>query len=954
MQQEVTVSVIVPVYNCEKYLRQFMDSIVGQTLREIEIICVDDGSTDGSLALLRDYAARDSRITVLSQENRGAGSARNAGLDKAKGKYIYFADPDDWCERTLLEKCRESAEQAGSDFVAFGRDIYDEGENKTVKTEHVPATLVAMGSFSPENICDSLFRSFGCAPWNKLYSHDFIRRHGLRFQELPCNNDAFFTNASYLLAEKISVLPDVLYHYRRNRKDSLQWHRLDHPFTYFDVFEELDRVFADRGETVGCAYSYYLFRVIQHLTRLKEIRNLPDAAEYRRRLREDPLFQAGELYEQILPLLPDGSMRLAYSCLCRREFRLVVSLTSYPGRIGTVHQVMESLFAQTVKPDRIILWLAESQFPGREEDLPRSLLDYIPLGLEIGWCTDTCSYKKLLPTLERCPEAAIVTVDDDAIYSGNFLAKLVNGSLNHPGEIICHRVTGMVIDTDGAFHALGGGLFAHEGACFLNKLVGNGGVLYPPHCLHRDVLNESLALELAPTNDDQWFWAQAVLAGTKVREAEEAEYHPTTIVGSQETALTKNNDAGEHLFWKDFARLCGHYPTFEEALRREWAENPHMHYENMQVYRDRLENWHYRATHMLLDLDHPKTYNEKIQWMKLFDSTPLKTKLADKYLVRKWVEEKIGGEYLIPLLGVYDRFEDIDFSALPDRFVVKANHGCGYNYIVKDKRKVDFDDMRKKVNGWLHENYGDKLGTELHYRNIEPKIVIEQYLENEQSHGDLYDYKFWCFNGRVEYVLFLSERNTDGLKMAFYDREWRKQPFAYSYPIDNKVNEKPDNLEQMITLAEKLSAGFMHVRVDFYRLDSGKVYFGEMTFTSASGGGKWNTPGINERLGKLITLPELAYNVDTKEYFQPELTRSRMARSEETAKTGENLKRLQAGEKKLKERNQELEKQLRQLREKEKKTAEFARALESSTSYRLGRVLTKWTHRLLSPLRKGK
>ena len=523
------------------------------------------------------------------------------GLDKAKGKYIYFADPDDWCERTLLEKCRDSAEQAGSDFVAFGRDIYDEGENKTVKTEHVPATLVAMGSFSPENICDSLFRSFGCAPWNKLYSRDFIRHHGLRFQELPCNNDAFFTNASYLLAEKISVLPDVLYHYRRNRKDSLQWHRLDHPFTYFDVFEELDRVFADRGETVGCAYSYYLFRAIQHLTRLKEIRNLPD-----------------------------------------------------------------------------------------------------------------------------------------------------------------------------------------------------------------------------------------------------------------------------------------------------------------------------------------------------------------KYLVRKWVEEKIGGEYLIPLLGVYDRFEDIDFFALPDRFVVKANHGCGYNYIVKDKRKVDFDDMRKKVNGWLHENYGDKLGTELHYRNIEPKIVIEQYLENEQSHGDLYDYKFWCFNGRVEYVLFMSERNTDGVKMAFYDREWRKQPFACSYPIDNKVNEKPDNLEQMITLAEKLSAGFMHVRVDFYRLDSGKVYFGEMTFTSASGGGKWNTPGINERLGKLITLPELAYNVDTKEYFQPELTRSRMARSEETARTGENLKRLQAGEKKLKERNQELEKQLRQLREKEKKTAEFARALESSTSYRLGRVLTKWPHRLLSPLRKGK
>ncbi len=539
-------------------------------------------------------------------------------------------------------------------------------------------------------------------------------------------------------------------------------------------------------------------------------------------------------------------------------------------------------------------------------------------------------------------------MDDDAIYSGNFLAKLVNGSLNHPGEIICHRVTGMVIDTDGAFHALGGGLFAHAGACFMNMPEGVGGVLYPPHCLHRD--DESTA----ETDEDLWLWTQAVLAGTGIRAAEEAEYAPATVAGPRKTAPEKSEYTIGPLFWEDFARLCERYPAFEEALRQEWADHPRMHYENMQVYRDRLENWHYRFSRRMIDLDHPRTYNEKIQWMKLFDSTPLKTELADKYKVRKWVEEKIGGEYLIPLLGVYDRFEDIDFSTLPDRFVVKANHGSAYVYIVKDKRKIDFDDMREKVNGWMSENFGNRTATELHYRDIPPKILIEQYIENTQSGGDLYDYKFMCFNGKVENIMFLSGRNVDGLRIAFYDREWCKYTYAESCPMDHKINKKPENLTLMISLAEKLSAGFPHVRVDFYQLDNGQVYFGEMTFTSESGMSVWDAPGINERLGKLITLPELAYNVDTKEYFQPELTRSRMARSEETAKTGENLKRLQAGEKKLKERNQELEKQLRQLREKEKKTAEFARALESSTSYRLGRVLTKWPHRLLSPLRKGK
>lgn len=954
MQQDVIVSVIVSVYNTEKHLRQFMDSVVAQTLREIEIICVDDGSTDGSPALLREYAARDSRVTVISQENRGVGNARNTGLDAARGKYVFFADPDDWCELTLLEKCRDSMASTGSDFVAFGREVFDDATNKTVRTICIPAALLKMRSFSPENICDSLFQSFGSAIWNKLYSRDFIQRNGLRFQELPCNTDSYFINASYMLAERISVLPDMLYHHRQNREGSLRRDRHDAPFTWFHVFNALDRVFTSRGEAVGCTYSYYLFRVEQHLTRLKSLRSLPDAAEYTRRLREDPLFQAGAYCERILPLLPDRSEQLAYFALCGRNFGLAVSLTSFPARIGLVYQAIESLFAQSVKPDRIILWLAESQFPGKEKALPQSLLEYVPLGLEIGWCGDTRSYKKLLPTLERCPDMAIVTVDDDALYSADFLAKLVKGSVDHPGEIICHRVTGIVIDTDGAFHALGGGLFAHAGARFLNKPVGNGGVLYPPHCLYRDVLNDSLVLELAPTNDDQWFWAQAVLAGTGIRAVEEAEYQPATVAGSQETALTKMNDSGERLFWKDFARLCGYYPAFEDALRREWAENPSLHFDNMQVYRNRLENWYYRTTRTLLDLDHPKTYNEKIQWMKLFDSTPLKTKLADKYLVRKWVEDKIGGEYLIPLLGVYDRFDEIDFSTLPDRFVVKANHGCTYNYIVKDKRTVNFDDMREKVNGWLNDNYGERPDTELHYRDIKPKILIEQYIENTQSHGDLYDYKFMCFNGQVEYIMFLSERNIDGLKIAFYDREWRKYTFAEGCLMDHKINKKPANLELMTALAEKLSAGFSHVRVDFYHLDSGKVYFGEMTFTSESGLGVWEAPEVNERLGRLITLPKLGYNVDTKEYFPPELTRSRMARSEETVKLPAKLTQLQAEEKKLKARNQQLEKQLRQLQEKEKKTAEFARALEKSTSYRLGRALTKWPHRLLNLVRKGK
>lgn len=287
-----------------------------------------------------------------------------------------------------------------------------------------------------------------------------------------------------------------------------------------------------------------------------------------------------------------------------------------------------------------------------------------------------------------------------------------------------------------------------------------------------------------------------------------------------------------------------------------------------KIYKRALQQWWKSKGYYPLNLDNPKTFNEKIQWMKLYDSTPVKTKLADKYLVRDWVKEKIGDNYLIPLLGVYDRFEDIDFNILPNQFVIKCNHGCGYNIIVKDKQQVDYGEIKSKLYKWMNENFGFKVGLELHYRDIERKIIIEEYIENKASGGDLYDYKFWCFNGKVKYIQFLSERNTDGLKMAFYDKEWVKQNFVYSYPLDSKTIKRPDNLQEMIALAEKLSEGFNHVRVDFYRMDDGRIFFGEMTFTSASGACKWNDENINRYFGDLIKLPELAYDIDTGKYYK--------------------------------------------------------------------------------------
>jgi hypothetical protein len=253
-----------------------------------------------------------------------------------------------------------------------------------------------------------------------------------------------------------------------------------------------------------------------------------------------------------------------------------------------------------------------------------------------------------------------------------------------------------------------------------------------------------------------------------------------------------------------------------------------------------------------LDLANPKTYCEKIQWMKLYDNDMRKTRLTDKYMVREWVASTIGEQYLIPIYGAWNKFDEIDFNELPDKFVLKANHGCGWNIIVRNKAELDISDAREKMEYWLSLNFSFCAYFELHYRGIKPKIIAEEYIENIDE--DVFDYKVFCFNGRAEYIQFLTGRHTS-LKRAFFDRNWNLQPFVTFHPRYDGVVAKPDCLDELIRLAEKLSAGFAHVRVDFYILNSGEIKFGEMTFTPASGFFSFDPPEYDCILGDLLILP---------------------------------------------------------------------------------------------------
>lgn len=300
---------------------------------------------------------------------------------------------------------------------------------------------------------------------------------------------------------------------------------------------------------------------------------------------------------------------------------------------------------------------------------------------------------------------------------------------------------------------------------------------------------------------------------------------------------------------KDFDRL--------EAVNRQLLKDIQYYYYkglHPDQYEENLAEWYQMMTGEVLDLKNPVTFNEKVQWLKLYDSTELKTRLADKYLVRDYVAEKIGSQYLIPILGVYDSFDDIDFEKLPQKFVMKTNHASGWNIIVKDKEHFNIEDARGKFNFWMHRNYAYNSGLELHYKDIPPKIVIEQYIENGDN--ELFDYRFFCFSGKAYSVWIDVDSGKPTHRRNIYDLEWNLLPLKVNYPNDESLERRPEHLEEMIGLAEKLSEGINMVRVDLYEI-AGKIYFGELTFTPQSGQGRWDPPEYNKIYGDQIVIPEI-------------------------------------------------------------------------------------------------
>lgn len=257
-----------------------------------------------------------------------------------------------------------------------------------------------------------------------------------------------------------------------------------------------------------------------------------------------------------------------------------------------------------------------------------------------------------------------------------------------------------------------------------------------------------------------------------------------------------------------------------------------------------------------LNLENPQTFNEKLQWLKLYDRKPEYTQMVDKYEAKKFIAEIIGEEYIVPTLGVWDKFEDIDFNSLPKQFVLKCTHDSGGVYICKDKEKLDNKAVQKKIKKSLARNYYLKA-REWPYKDVKPRIIAEQYLyDNDFPDRAIDNFKLFCMDGQCAFFYIArGGGHNHNTTFTYFDNNKKRLPLKnFTYPPEKDELTVPGEIDIMFQMANKLSKGIPFLRVDFYLVNS-HIYVGELTFCPAAGFSPFDPPEYNKIIGDRITLP---------------------------------------------------------------------------------------------------
>ena len=527
----VKASIIIPVYNAGKYLRKSLNSVFRQTFREFEVICVDDGSTDDSFRILQEYRHKNNNLRILRQKNKGAGAARNNALAHAVGKYVFFMDADDKCDRELLERAILRAEKPSADIVCFNFERMDpEGKRKYNDGYHSQWLPPETKVFSYKDCPDRILSIVHPTPWNKLFRREFIVDNDLKFEEISSTNDITFSAVSCAVAERIAILDEVLYCYRIGHGNTITSTKKKNLNNVVIAIESTIRQTKELGyfqeikKAVACfAADNYIYSMDHYMDNLET----PESEAFYNVAHEcmkSDLFEGisqedvwnQELYSKLMVVRKYDAVSLKKML----QSKVVVSMTSYPKRIGMVSEAIQSLLLQTRKADEIVLWLAESEFPGKEADLPEEVLSLVEKGeLTIKWCDDLKPHKKYYYAFQEYPEALIITVDDDLLYESKMIQKLLTSYLLQPEAVSAMRAHLMLIE-DNTLLPYSKWVLEYDG-CIGEKSMqllctGGAGALYPARLFKNVQFDKAAIFENCLYADDIWLKIIEVMEGIPV------------------------------------------------------------------------------------------------------------------------------------------------------------------------------------------------------------------------------------------------------------------------------------------------------------------------------------------------------------------------------------------------------------------------------------------------------
>ena len=533
----IDVSVIIPVFNVSKYIETCLKSLINQKNKNLEFIFVDDFSSDNSISIVEKYAKQDNRIIILKNSaNLGCATTRNLAISIAKGKYIGFVDADDYISDNYFGSLYRIARIKDADIAMTNNVV--RFPSKSIKHKNMGFSInKKIGDDQKINIINTTG-----VTWNKIYKREFLNKYLILFPEIhTMGTDNYITVLSLFFAKNIVTTDKSIYYYRENHNSIINKKKDASYYKLTDVYSRIITriLYSDKNKEIK---NKWINSVINRF--YKDTKS--NLSKFETNL--EKINYINYVYNQFPNITLDDINRP------------IVSLTSYPARINTVYQTIDSILSQDIPPKKIVLYLAESQFPMKEASLPEKLISKINDIFEVRWCDDIRSYKKLIPALKDFPNDIIITGDDDVIYPKNWIRILLTGYYNDPLSVQCLRARRMVFENNKFSEYSKFRLIKDDSkASFLILQTGLGGCLYTKNMFYEDICKKELFTKLCPDGDDLWFWAMAVIKGTKIHWCAPGLNNPQYIENTQienNTLWERNKIYGNDINIKN---LIGYY-----------------------------------------------------------------------------------------------------------------------------------------------------------------------------------------------------------------------------------------------------------------------------------------------------------------------------------------------------------------------------------------------------------